>query len=406
MGVRAKSTILHLRRLAPVAVGLAHFAVASGSLALTRWSNGLASVWLPNAILLAYLMLSARKDWAPALAAVAISGTLANWIGGAPFGIAVLFGATNVFEPLGTIVVLGAGKRLIDLERMADLARFVVGVLMSCAISATAAAGAMAYAQAFAFPGAWVSWFVSTGLGLLIGTPILLIGYRAWKAGRATRNSLAEGAVALALVLATSVLVAQMPWPLLFLLQPPILLATFRMRALGAASATLILAVVGTTAMMMGGRPIFEGIPFAERMAVLQGFLGATILTAMPIAALLAERDRFARRLADRETQFRSVVDAVSDVIFQSDAEGRWTYLNPAWESLTGYPVAEEIGRSFMSHVVEEDRGPFLERLQGLNTGLFTTMRHQFRFVTASGDQRWGEAQVSRLNSSEGEIIG
>jgi diguanylate cyclase (GGDEF)-like protein/PAS domain S-box-containing protein len=395
------------RLIAPFAVGLAHFVVAAGSLALTRWSNGLASVWLPNAILLAYLLLSRRRNWPPALAAVFLSGTLANWLGGVPFGVAALFGATNIFEPLATIALMGAGKRIVDLERLGDLLRFAVGVALACAISATAAAGAMASVMGFDFRVAWISWFDSSGLGLLIATPILMVGYNAWREGKTTRRDLAEGAAALALVLVASLLVAQSRWPLLFLLQPPVLLATFRMRALGAAAATLILAVVGTIAMILHtGAPIFAVLPFAERMAVLQGFLGVTILTAMPIAALLAERDRFSRRLADREMQFRSVVDAVSDVIFQSDAEGRWTYLNPAWETLTGYPVAEVLGTPVMNHVVEEDRAPFLERLRGLNAGLFATMRHQFRFVTASGDQRWGEVQISRLNGPDGEAIG
>jgi diguanylate cyclase (GGDEF)-like protein/PAS domain S-box-containing protein len=396
-----------VRLIAPLVVGLAHFAVAGGSLALTRWSNGLASVWLPNAILLAYLLLSARRDWPLALAAVAVSGTLANWLGGAPLGVATLFGATNVFEPLAVIAVLGAARRTVDLERLGDLLRYAAGVALACAISAAAAASAMASVMGFDFREAWLSWFVSSGLGLLIATPMLLVGYRAWRERKATRRDLADGAAVLGLVLAASLLVARSPWPLLFLLQPPMLLATFRLRALGAAAATLILAVVGTIAVIVrDGAPVFAIIPFAERMAVLQGFLGVTILTAMSIAALLAERDRISRRLADREMQFRSVVDAVSDVIFQSDANGCWTYLNPAWETMTGYPVAEMIGTPVMTHVVEEDRAPFQARLAGLNAGLFATLRHQFRFVTAAGDQRWGEVQVSRLNGADGEVIG
>jgi diguanylate cyclase (GGDEF)-like protein/PAS domain S-box-containing protein len=408
MRAERQSAAWRAQWLAPLIVGLAHFAVAAGSLALTRWSNGLASVWLPNAIPLAYLLLRPRREWWPALAAVAVSGILANWLGGAPAAVAVLFGLTNAFEPLVTIAVLGAARRAVDLERLGDLLRFAAGVTLACALSATAAATAMASAMGFSFREAWLSWFVSSGLGLLIATPMLMVGYRAWRERKGTQRDLAEGVAALALVFAASLLVfTQSRWPLMFLLQPPVLLATVRIRALGAASATLLVALVGTGAVMAGIGPMATtAAPFAARMAVLQGFLGITIMTAMPIAALLAERDRYSRRLADREMQFRSVVDAVSDVIFQSDADGRWTYLNPAWETLTGYPVAEVLGTPVMAHVVEEDRAPFLERLAGLNAGLFATMRHQFRFVTAAGEQRWGEVQVSRLNSPEGEIIG
>ena len=122
--------------------------------------------------------------------------------------------------------------------------------------------------------------------------------------------------------------------------------------------------------------------------------------------ALLAERDRFSRSLAEHEEQLASVVDAVSDVIFRTDIQGRWTYLNPAWESLTGYAVEEAIGRSVLNHVVDEDRAELIERMRGLTTGVFSSIRHQFRFRTASADFRWGEVQAHRLHGSDGEMIG
>ncbi|MFD1612204.1 diguanylate cyclase [Sphingomonas tabacisoli] len=389
-------------------VGLAHFAAAWASLALTRWSNGLASVWLPNAILLAYLLLTHRRRWPAACAAVFVSGTVANWAGGAPFELALLFGATNAGEPLIVLAMLRAGQMPADIERLSDLMRFVLGTVLACALSATLAAGAMSYALGAQFSYAWMSWFVSAGLGLLIATPILLIGYRHWRLRSVDRRFIAEGAAALALVFAVSVVAfGQNSLPLSFILQPPVLFATFRMRALGAASSALIVACVGTFFIMHGAGPAaFVVMPFAVRIALFQAFLGLTILTALSIAAMLAERDRFSRQLSERETQYRSLVDSVSDVIFRTDEKGRWTYLNPAWEGQTGYPVAETIGTSFLKHVIEEDRADFLERLKWLESGLFPQVRHQFRFRTASGEHRWGEAQANRIVDAEGRTIG
>jgi diguanylate cyclase (GGDEF)-like protein/PAS domain S-box-containing protein len=397
-----------IRWMEAAIVGLAHFGVASGSLALARWSTGLASVWLPNAILLAYLLLTSRDRWPAACAAVLASGIFANWLGGASFPLALVFGATNIFEPLVVVAVLRPDVRPVDLERMSDLMRFVFGAVIACALSASAAAGAMVLAGEAGFADAWTGWFVSAGLGLLIATPILLIGYRQWRFERISRDEMMQGAAALALVLAASLVVfGQSRLPLSFILQPLVMFATFRLRALGAASATLLIAIVGTVMMSRGfGPAAFVQMPLALRMALFQGFLGLTILTALPIAALLTQRDRFSLKLSEREAQYRSVVDSVSDVIFQTDREGRWTYLNPAWEAQTGYPVAETIGTSFLKHVVEEDREAFLERLKGLDTGLFTQVRHQFRFRTASGEERWGEVQAKRLTGPDGQIAG
>ena len=48
--------------------------------------------------------------------------------------------------------------------------------------------------------------------------------------------------------------------------------------------------------------------------------------------------------LRDSEARYRTVVEAVRDVIFRVDSEGRWELLNQAWEELTGHPVATSIG--------------------------------------------------------------
>jgi diguanylate cyclase (GGDEF)-like protein/PAS domain S-box-containing protein len=394
--------------LAPaLLVGVGHFAAAICSLMLTRWSNGLASIWLPNAILLAYLLLNRRERWPFAVAAVIASGTAANYFGGAMGPTGLVFGATNGLEPLLIAVALRAGRQNLNLENIRDLLRFVAAIAVLPILSSTIASAA-AFAYKGSFWGVWISWYCSSVLGLAIATPLLLVGWSQIRSPRLSPAQLAKGVAALLLVAAAGAVVfTQTRWPLFFLLGPPVLIATFRLRALGAGASVFILAVIGTIALNMGTGPsALVEAAFGERMALLQVFLAITVLTALPVAALLGERDRFAASLAEREKQLASVVDAVSDVIFRTDRDGRWTYLNPAWEQLTGYSVEESIGRSFLKHVVEEDRQPFLDRLKALELDLFGMVRHQFRFRTASGEYRWAEAQSSRLNGSNGEWIG
>ena len=46
---------------------------------------------------------------------------------------------------------------------------------------------------------------------------------------------------------------------------------------------------------------------------------------------LAIQRARLYREERQNERKYRSVVESVHKVIFQSDALGAWTYLNPAW---------------------------------------------------------------------------
>ena len=47
------------------------------------------------------------------------------------------------------------------------------------------------------------------------------------------------------------------------------------------------------------------------------------------------------------EALYRDLVETSQDLIWQCDADGRCTYLNPAWETTLGYKIEEMIGRPF-----------------------------------------------------------
>ena len=46
-------------------------------------------------------------------------------------------------------------------------------------------------------------------------------------------------------------------------------------------------------------------------------------------------------------SRLTKVAENIKDVIFEIDCNGNWKYLNPAWEKLSGYTVAECIGKPF-----------------------------------------------------------
>ncbi len=59
--------------------------------------------------------------------------------------------------------------------------------------------------------------------------------------------------------------------------------------------------------------------------------------------------------LRESETRYRSVVENLSEIVFQANAQARWTYLNHAWEEITLYSVEEMLGRSVVCIAPAED---------------------------------------------------
>ncbi len=60
---------------------------------------------------------------------------------------------------------------------------------------------------------------------------------------------------------------------------------------------------------------------------------------------------------------FRELVESSQELFFQIDTEGRYLYLNPAWEKNFGYPLAEMIGHFFFDFQPFETRQRDLSRM-------------------------------------------
>ena len=124
------------------------------------------------------------------------------------------------------------------------------------------------------------------------------------------------------------------------------------------------------------------------------------------VSADITERKRAEEELHQSEERYRSVVDNVKEVIFQTDAEGLWTFLNPAWTEVTGFSVEESIGKSFLGYVHPEDRQRNLELFRPLIEREKDYCRHEIRYLTKEGDFRWIEVWARLTLGEDDAIVG
>ena len=66
------------------------------------------------------------------------------------------------------------------------------------------------------------------------------------------------------------------------------------------------------------------------------------------------------------ERLYRQIIDGLKEVVFQTDPQGRWTFLNPAWTELTGFALEEALGHDALEFVQPEDRPRTQELLQSV----------------------------------------
>jgi PAS domain S-box-containing protein len=120
----------------------------------------------------------------------------------------------------------------------------------------------------------------------------------------------------------------------------------------------------------------------------------------------MARRERLDAMRADADSQYRSVVENLKEVVFQTDAEGRWSFLNPAWTEITGFPVEESLGRPFLAYVHPDDRALNIERFEPLINREKDHCRHEIRYVTQDGGVRWIEVFARLTVAADGEVTG
>lgn len=119
-----------------------------------------------------------------------------------------------------------------------------------------------------------------------------------------------------------------------------------------------------------------------------------------------SEQVRIQTAMEAREIEFRSLLENTQEVIFRTDLDGHWTFLNPAWTELTGFAVAESIGQPFLDFTVPEDRPQRARMFQALVEQTCPVLRQEVRYRTASGGIRWAEILARLIFDAQGNPLG
>lgn len=114
------------------------------------------------------------------------------------------------------------------------------------------------------------------------------------------------------------------------------------------------------------------------------------------------------RELEASETRYRQVVENVSEVIFHVDGEGRLSFVNRAWEVLTGLAPVDAVGSPFVDFVHPDDRILGDALFDQTLTGSLPLRRSEFRMLHRDGTVRWveGQAGVREPGAAGGEVYG
>ncbi|MBI5100276.1 MAG: PAS domain S-box protein, partial [Nitrospirae bacterium] len=119
---------------------------------------------------------------------------------------------------------------------------------------------------------------------------------------------------------------------------------------------------------------------------------------------LETEQKHNQERLARSEQRYRNLVDTAQDVIFSLDDAGTVVSLNPVFETITGWPLAELIGRSFTKIVHRDDLNIALDNFHRVMQGESPPL-HVLRILNKAGGHLYAEI-LSKPNLKDGGVAG
>ncbi|HYC68420.1 ATP-binding protein [Brevundimonas sp.] len=298
---------LAVRRILPLlAFSVAVALVSTAAVAFTSF-GALTAIWPTNALILLAILRGPRERlWVVGVCLGAFAAMVAPiMLAGAPLIGALLIALTNLVEIAAAVWLLSVLKLMDkDLTRPGALFGFLV-----CAALIAPAAGAGSAAHLVADLGGgtpaqtWWDYWAADALGVMILVPFGMVLTREHLRRLARPTEFLQALGLLAAIAAGCFALVRSDATQLALLTPLAVFATLRFGALGAAGSVLWAGIVAIGLNLAGFGAVAAGSPdLRAELFDLQIGLAMLPLAVLPVAAVLAERDRAARaaQAADR----------------------------------------------------------------------------------------------------------
>jgi diguanylate cyclase (GGDEF)-like protein/PAS domain S-box-containing protein len=352
-------------------------------------------IWVPNGILLAYLLLTPRSRWAAYLSV----GLVAHLIGSAlihtPWKLTLLATALDIAEVLFAALLLRG--RTAQLPRFTDykyLFRFLAVAVLAAPLATASVFALVAAPWLHASTGTvFLQWASADGLGTIVATPVFVAILSARFYNSISLNTSVSYLILIAA--ASFATLSQSSLQLPFLLYPLLILVLLRLGLRWAALTTLIVAGAGSWFTAHGQGPFTLSNFLAPLGATieLQIFLASAMLMLYSVSVVLENQKATERKLQEIVSLHRLVTENSRDVIVVADLGGNRSYVSSASMRMVGWKPEEAKARTSLELVHPEDKHKARAAMRDLRSGREDTLV-ECRVRKANGEYLWVEAAL------------
>jgi PAS domain S-box-containing protein len=382
-------------------------------LAVPFTSGNVSPLWPPAGVALAAFLVFGYRVWP----AVVLGAFVVNLFTHIPHLAAAGIAVGNAVGPLCGAWLL---RQRVDfhssLTRLRDVLALTILGALGAAVSATIGAGVLFGNGVAAWSGsasAWLIWWLGDAMGVLIVTPVILTF--AGRLPSISRRQITESACLLLGAVGSALMIFDPRLGLMraeafgFAVFPFVLWGAIRFESRGAAALSFVISSIAVWGTAHGFGPFINGNAL-QNATLLESFLGVTSVSALMLAATVAERAKLIREQSAREAlersekNYRAIVKTAYEGIWKLDANFITSFANFRLATLLGYTVQEMLGRPIYDFLFESDIDQKSAELQSRRRVVSEQLETRYR--KKDGSALWARVATSPMIGEEGVFEG
>jgi integral membrane sensor domain MASE1 len=291
-----------------VGVAVAYYLTARLGLLQELVRDQVTPYWPPTGIALVALLVLGLRIWP----GITLGAFVLNATVGSSLMAAALITLGNTIAPVCAYLLLRRADFRATIDRRRDvLALVFLGALAGMLLSATIGSSALLLTAAIPtddFWSTWSVWWTGDAMGVLVVTPFLLVILTNLGIPRGVPwYRWAEAAGLFTSTFLVTLAAMTSSYEVTFMVFPFLIWAALRFQMIGAAPCALIVSTVAIVAATNESGPFARHGLFVD-MVTLQAFNGTTALTALLLAAIIAERNSAYAQVERAVTQLTTLL--------------------------------------------------------------------------------------------------
>lgn len=121
----------------------------------------------------------------------------------------------------------------------------------------------------------------------------------------------------------------------------------------------------------------------------------------------ISQRKLQEKEIAASQKKYSSLVENLKEVIFQTDNDGRFTFLNQSWQDLTGFLIEDTLGKSALDYLqYGVNTESFYQKIRKLISSGVQNMHHEMLVKTKYHNTRYVDVKLQTIHAENNTIKG